>query len=328
MYYNPDKVLNVRQGKVRDVLETEDHILLIATDRISAFDVVMPEEIPGKGELLTRLSIFWFNYFRQIPNHLSSMGGDQYGEIFSPYLTANKSPDRGREWELWDRMTVCKKAKVIPIEFVVRGYITGSMWKSYCEARGNSPHSHIYPPYPFCGIDIPGGMKHCEEFPEPIFTPATKAEAGQHDENISFDKSVDICQQFLGWPRDAALQLMKELRNRSIFIYNEARTHAITRGIIIADTKFEYGFIEEDGRKKVVLIDEMLTPDSSRFWLLENYETGRDQDSYDKQILRNYLQSIVDKGEWNKKAPGPSLPSELKEKILARYKDIVERLMG
>lgn len=315
MNYNSDKILNVRQGKVRDVLETKDHILLVATDRISAFDVVMPEEIPGKGELLTKLSHWWFEYFEQIPNHLTEIDIDEFNDIFTPDAVYAIGKDLPQKYAM-DRTTVCKKAKVIPIEFVVRGYITGSLWKDYDRC-----------PRQLLGIDMPLRMKHCEEFPQPIFTPATKAPAGQHDENISFEKSVEICQEFLGWTTDAARQLMKELRERSINIYKEARTHAITRGIIIADTKFEYGIIEEDGRKQVVLIDELLTPDSSRFWSLEDYETGREQDSYDKQILRNYLQTLVDNDKWDKKAPGPSLPSELKEKILARYKDIVDRLM-
>lgn len=351
--YNSDKILNARHGKVRDVLETKDHILLIATDRISAFDVVMPDEIPGKGELLTKLSRWWFDYFKQIPNHLTRIVDSDFYEIFPdetlvegdlhcyPPLSPGEREAAGLKGRrsMWGRLTVCKKAKVIPLEFVVRGYITGSLWKDYEGKMGHVGPSKpsgmgrakmrpavYYPPYTFCGLNIDRGMKHCQEFPEPIFTPATKAPIGEHDENISFAKSIDICQGFFGWPKDAARQLMKELRKKSIKIYKEARTHAMTRGIIIADTKFEFGVIEEEGRKQIVLIDELLTPDSSRFWSLEDFETGRSQDSYDKQILRNYLMTIVDKKQWDMKAPGPSLPSDLKDKILSRYRDIYDRL--
>jgi len=288
----------IRHGKVRDIIEYDtDHLILLATDRISAFDVVMPTLIPDKGKLLTKISGKWFEFFKQIPNAICSVDQSFFLEDFS---------------EVLDRISVQRKAKVLPIEFVVRGYFEGSLWHEY--SHGHKATVAHY--------SIVSGMKHCEELLEPIFTPSTKAEVGQHDENITFEKSVDICADFLGWKKDAALQLMKSLKSLSIRIYSEARAHAITRGIIIADTKFEFGYM--DG--KIVLIDELLTPDSSRFWSLENYEVGRSQDSMDKQILRNYLQNLVNEGKWNKQSPGPNLPDDLVERIIDRYNEIYEKL--
>ncbi len=303
----------VRKGKVRDVVELDNKtLLLVATDRISAFDVVMPTLIPGKGKILTEISKKWFQYFSQVPNPWTDISYSLATRVFGSEVD-----------DIMKRMMVCRKARVIPIEFVVRGYMAGSLWKEYQESPWHIPKNSSLCFRKECETG-PKMLKQCEALSEPIFTPATKAVVGQHDENISFEESVKVCAEFLSWSQDAALELMKTLSALSIRIYNEARAHTLTRGIIIADTKFEFGFVNDT----VVLIDELLTPDSSRFWLLSDYEIGRDQDSYDKQILRNYLETLVSEGKWDKTAPAPELPQEIVDKIIRRYEEIYDKLWG
>jgi len=280
--------LPVRRGKVRDVYDLGDRLLIVATDRISAYDVIMPTPIPDKGRLLTGLSLWWFDFLADItPNHLVTADVAR----MPPPASAHADILRGRSM-------LCHKARVFPVECVVRGYLAGSGWKEY-GASGT-----------VCGVKLPAGLKQCGALPEPIFTPATKAEAG-HDENISFEKSCEI----IG--RDAAMTL----RNRSIAIYKKAAEYARTRGIIIADTKFEWG--SADGR--IILVDEVLTPDSSRFWPADGYGPGRDQPSFDKQFLRNWLDTLKD---WKRTPPGPVLPADIVASTRAKYVEAYERLTG
>jgi len=275
-----------RSGKVRDIYELPDQLLIVATDRISAFDVVMPNGIPDKGRVLTQISAFWFNLLSDLtPNHLIS--------------TALKDlPDDCRDEELDGRFMLCRKCKVVPIECVVRGYLAGSGWKEYKESGA------------VCGIVLPAGLKQCSELPEPIFTPSTKAQRG-HDENISFDQAAEI----------VGLDVMTQLRDRSLEVYKRGRTYAAERGIILADTKFEWG---TDERGELRLIDEVLTPDSSRFWPADQYKPGRDQPSFDKQFLRDYL----DKIKFNRTPPGPILPADIVQKTRAKYIEAFTRLTG
>jgi len=275
-----------RSGKVRDIYELPDQLLIVATDRISAFDVVMPNGIPDKGRVLTQISAFWFNLLSDaVPNHLIS--------------TALKDlPDDCRDEELDGRFMLCRKCKVVPIECVVRGYLAGSGWKEYKESGA------------VCGIVLPAGLKQCSELPEPIFTPSTKAQRG-HDENISFDQAAEI----------VGLDVMTQLRDRSLEVYKRGRTYAAERGIILADTKFEWG-TDEHGELR--LIDEVLTPDSSRFWPADQYKPGRDQPSFDKQFLRDYL----DKIKFNRTPPGPILPADIVQKTRAKYIEAFTRLTG
>ena len=279
----------VRRGKVRDIYDLGDEVLLVATDRISAYDVVLPTPIPGKGEMLTRISNFWFGLFdRDVPHHLIEIIG-------------NKAPAGLEEHigQLRGRTMRCKKTKVVPIECVVRGYLAGSGWSEYQKSGS------------VCGIKLPPGLKQCDKLPEPIFTPATKEETG-HDENISFERACEI----------VGATTMNTLRDRSIAIYNKAAQYARTRGIIIADTKFEFG--ERGG--ELLLIDEVLTPDSSRFWPAEKYASGRDQESFDKQYVRNYLTTLVQAGKWNKTPPGPELPPEIVANTAAKYREAMRLL--
>lgn len=256
----------VRRGKVRDVYDLGDQVLLVATDRISAYDVVLPTPIPGKGVILTRISKFWFEFFADsVPHHLI----DVVEDVAPPGLEDHLSQLHGRTMR-------CRKTKVVPIEFVVRGYLAGSGWKDYQRTGA------------VCGITLRPGLRQCERLDEPIFTPSTKAEAG-HDENITYE---DAC-------RLVGDDVMALLRDRSISLYEKAAEYARSRGIIIADTKFEWGL--RDG--EYLLIDEVLTPDSSRFWPADVYEPGRDQDSFDKQYVRNYLTTLVEAGKWNKTPP-------------------------
>jgi phosphoribosylaminoimidazole-succinocarboxamide synthase len=281
--------ISVRHGKVRDVYDLGDRLLLVATDRISAYDVVMPTAIPGKGRMLTELSRFWFEFFgSSVPNHFIEVIEDQAPDGLEAYLD-----------QLRGRTTVCRKGKVVPIECVVRGYLAGSGWKEYKATRS------------VCGVKLPSGLAQCEQLPEPIFTPATKADEG-HDENISFERACEI----------AGKDVMTTLRDRSLDLYTRARAHAAERGIIIADTKFEFGFVDGE----YLLIDEVLTPDSSRFWPADEYETGRDQDSFDKQYVRNYLTTLVEAGKWDKTPPGPHLPEEIVRNTAAKYREACERL--
>ncbi|NPA95528.1 MAG: phosphoribosylaminoimidazolesuccinocarboxamide synthase [Thermodesulfobacteria bacterium] len=278
----------IHRGKVRDLYECGDNILMVATDRISAFDVVFNEPVPDKGRVLTQISLFWFDRLKDmVPNHLVEWDVDKFPPELAPYRS-----------ELEGRSVIVKKAKPLAIECIVRGYITGSGWKEYLKTGA------------VCGIKLPEGLKESEKLPEPIFTPSTKAEIGEHDENISFEKACEIVGE------DTANQV-KEL---SLSIYKDASEYALSKGIIIADTKFEFGFI--DGR--LCLIDEVLTPDSSRFWPLDSYKPGGPQPSFDKQFVRDYLESIG----WDKKPPAPPLPPDIIEKTRKRYLEAYERITG
>lgn len=276
------------RGKVRDIYEVDDYLLLVSTDRLSAFDVIMNQGIPYKGMVLTKISEFWFNLTSDvIPNHLITSNVSQYPEVCSEYSD-----------ELNGRSMLVKKAKVVPIECIVRGYISGSGWKDY-QATGK-----------ISGIDLPEGLKESEKFSEPLFTPSTKAEIGQHDENISADQALDITDE----------KTFNILKSKSLEVYNKVSEFALKKGIIIADTKMEFGTLEND----VILVDELLTPDSSRFWSLDKYEKGRGQESFDKQFVRDYLLSI----KFNKQPPAPDLPEDIIQKTSEKYLDIYKRLTG
>jgi phosphoribosylaminoimidazole-succinocarboxamide synthase len=276
----------IKRGKVRDIYDVDDKMLLIATDRISAYDVVMPDPIPGKGEILTRISLFWFNVMADIvENHLITSDVASFPAACRPYADALKG-----------RSMLVKKAKPLPIECVVRGYISGSGWKSYQEDGT------------VCGISLPSGLKESEQLPEPIFTPSTKEEQGAHDINISFDEAVGI----------VGAELAETVRDLSLAIYKKGASLAAEKGIIIADTKFEFGKFGD----QLILIDEVLTPDSSRFWPKETYQPGGPQNSYDKQYLRDYLTSI----QWNKTPPAPSLPDEVIVNTRRKYMEALTSL--
>lgn len=275
------------RGKVRDIYDAGENLLMVATDRISAFDFILPDEIPFKGEVLNRISAFWFDKFADIvPNHLVSIDPADFPEEFAEY----------RDY-LAGRAMLVKKAQTIPIECIVRGYLTGSGKKTYDE-NGT-----------VCGIQLPEGLTEASKLPEPLFTPSTKAEIGDHDENISFER----CAQIVG--EDVAAQL----RDASLAIYNAAAEYAATRGIIIADTKFEFGFI--DG--KLAIIDECLTPDSSRFWPAEGYSEGHVQPSFDKQYVRDWLRA-----NWDMTGEPPHLPAEVIEGASKRYQEAYEIITG
>lgn len=302
----------LRKGKVRDVYDLPagnngPRLLIVATDRISAFDVVMPTPIAGKGRLLTELSLFWLRFIEKkgiCTTHLIS------GDVDAVPGSAFPAGGTTRE-DLSGRITIARKARVIPIECVVRGYLEGSGWKEY-QATGS-----------VCGVRLPSGLRQCDKLPEPIFTPATKEELGKHDENISFERACEV----VGKPT------METLRRFSLEIYKAASEHAAARGIIIADTKFEFGHVVDananvDTKSDPILIDEALTPDSSRFWPKASYAPGKAQLSYDKQFLREYLESLVAKGAWNKQAPGPALPEEISSKTLAKYREARDALIA
>ncbi len=268
-------------GKVREIYEAgEDALVMVASDRISAFDVVLPEPIPDKGKVLTQMSIFWF---------------ETTGDIVPNHFLDEDVPE-----EVAGRAIRVKRLQMYPVECVVRGYITGSGWKEYQETGE------------VCGIKLPVGLRESDQLPEPIFTPATKAEIGEHDENVSFERACEIV---------GSRPLMEELRRASIELYEHARTHAAGRGIILADTKFEFG---STPGCEVVLGDEVLTPDSSRFWPADDYEPGRGQKSFDKQFVRDWLQ---EQG-WDKEPPAPPLPADVIEGTTARYRDAYERITG
>ena len=273
------------RGKVRDIYDLGDELLIIATDRISTFDVVLPTPIPGKGEVLTRMSRFWFDRI-----------GDIVGSQVSDKTLADVVSDK--EWveRIGDRATIAKKAKPLPVEAIVRGYLSGSGWKEY-QREGT-----------VCGIKLPEGLKESSKLPETIFTPSTKAEIGEHDENISFEKTVEL----IG--RDLA----EKVRDISIRIYDESAAYARERGIIIADTKFEFGLIGDE----LILIDEVLTPDSSRFWPVDGYEPGHAQPSFDKQYVRDWL---IGEG-WDKEPPAPELPDDVVKNTAAKYEEALKRL--
>jgi phosphoribosylaminoimidazole-succinocarboxamide synthase len=295
-----------RQGKVRDVYElpgeggSPARLLIIASDRVSAFDVVLPTPIPGKGRILTEVSAWWFKFIEDRGLARTHMLSTDVNEIpSSAFATFGNEHMRG---QLAGRITIGRKCAVIPIECVVRGYLEGSGWKDYQREGAVS------------GVRLPVGLKQCDRLPEPIFTPATKAPQGEHDENVDF---AEACRR-VGTP------LMNMLRERSLAIYSAASAYALERGIIIADTKFEFGLVE--GSDEPVLIDEVLTPDSSRFWPADAYSPGRAQPSFDKQYLREYLETLVAEGKWNKSAPGPELPRHIVEQTLARYVEARDRL--
>ena len=276
----------VSRGKVRDIYAVDDRLLLIATDRISAFDCVLSPGIPGRGVILTQLSNFWFNRFGDVPNHLLITDRARFPK---PYC------DHG---ELDRRSVLVRRLEPIPVECVARGYLSGSGWKEYRD--GGS----------VCGIRLPAGLRESDRLPEPIFTPATKATEG-HDENIGFDRAVEI----------VGGRIAELLRDLTLRLYREAAAYALERGIIIADTKFEFG-LDPDGR--LVWMDEALTPDSSRFWPADAYEPGHGQPSYDKQYLRDWLEA----SGWNKQPPGPVLPPAVVEGTLDRYREAYRQLTG
>ena len=274
-------------GKVRDIYDCGDSLLMVASDRISAFDFILPDEVPHKGEILSRISAFWFEKFSDIiPNHLISMDPADYPAEYAQYSAY-----------LLGRSMLVKKAKTIPIECIVRGYLTGSGKKTY-DAEGT-----------VCGIKRPEGLTEASQLPEPIFTPSTKAELGDHDENISFERCAEIVGQ----------ELAEKIRDASLAIYKAASEYAATRGIIIADTKFEFGLIDGE----LTLIDEALTPDSSRFWPAEGYVEGQVQPSYDKQYVRDWL-----KANWDMLGEPPHLPSEVMSGTSERYQEAYQILTG
>jgi len=285
---NFSKLKLFAKGKVRDIYEVGDNLLLVSTDRISAFDVIMGQAIPYKGMVLTKISDFWFNYTKDvIPNHFITTNVDEYPSECKDYVD-----------DLRGRSMLVKKAKVVPIECIVRGYITGSGWKDYL-ATGE-----------ISGIKLAGGLQESEKFPNPIFTPSTKAEIGEHDENISAEQAMKITDE----------NTFKILEEKTLKIYKKASEFALEKGIIVADTKMEFGFYNND----IILVDELLTPDSSRFWSVDKYEKGRGQESYDKQFVRDYLLSI----NFNKQPPPPELPDEIIKKTSEKYLDIYEKLTG
>jgi len=277
------------RGKVRDLYQVDDdHLLMVASDRLSAFDVVMPQAIPGKGEVLTRVSNFWFaRTAALVPNHLAAIPVDAV------------VTDPAERAALGDRAVVVRRMKTLAVEAIVRGYLIGSGWKDY-QATGA-----------VCGIRLPPGLVQAERLPEPIFTPSTKAELGTHDENVSFEQVAERI----------GPELAEQVRDVSLRVYAESAAYALERGIIIADTKLEFG-LDEAGR--LHLIDEVLTPDSSRFWPADQYRLGISPPSFDKQFVRDYLETL----DWDKTPPGPKLPDEIIERTAAKYREAEERLTG
>ena len=283
----PDLKL-VNRGKVRDIFDLGEHLLIVTSDRISAFDVIMNEGIPNKGFVLTQISKFWFDQMQDIiPNHVIATDIAEFPSETHKYRD-----------QLEGRSMLVKKAKPLPVECIVRGYISGSGWKEY-QKQGS-----------ICGIPLPAGLVESQQLPTPIFTPSTKAELGEHDENISFDKVVELC----------GLEMAESVRKATLAIYERARNIADGKGIIIADTKFEFGLYEGE----LIWIDEALSPDSSRFWPKDQYQPGGAQPSFDKQFLRDYLETL----DWGKKAPAPSLPEEIVRKTGEKYMEALTRLTG
>jgi phosphoribosylaminoimidazole-succinocarboxamide synthase len=280
----------IKEGKVREIYDNGDSLIMVATDRISAFDVILKNQVTDKGKVLTQMSKFWFNYTTDVVrNHMLSTDVEDMPEFF-------------RTDEFRGRSMLCRKLKMIPIECIVRGYITGSGWASY-QKNGT-----------VCGIHLPEGLRECEKLPNPIYTPSTKAEIGDHDENISFEQSIDVLEKvFPGRGREYA----EKIRDYTILLYRKCSEYALSRGIIIADTKFEFG-LDEEGN--VVLGDEMLTPDSSRFWPLAGYEPGRSQPSFDKQFVRDWLKAHPD-SDYN-------LPQEVIDKTISKYREAYQLLTG
>ena len=280
----------IKEGKVREIYDNGDSLIMVATDRISAFDVILKNKVTNKGKVLTQMSKFWFDYTRDLlPNHMLSVDVKEMPEFF-------------RQPQYEGRSMMCRKLTMLPVECIVRGYITGSGWASYQE-NGT-----------VCGIKLPGGLVESDKLPEPIYTPSTKAEIGLHDENISFEESVKVLEKiYPGKGADYAAQI----KDKTIALYKKCAEYALSKGIIIADTKFEFG-LDENGN--VVLGDEMLTPDSSRFWPLEGYEAGKGQPSFDKQFVRDWLKANPDNDLL--------LPEEVVEKTVAKYKEAFELLTG
>ncbi|MEE8482524.1 MAG: phosphoribosylaminoimidazolesuccinocarboxamide synthase [Acidiferrobacterales bacterium] len=277
----------IHKGKVRDIYQVDgDHLLIVTTDRLSAFDVILPQPIPGKGAILTATSNFWFERFKDVVrNQLSDK------------TLAEVVPDDKERAPLEGRSIVVKKLNALPVEAIVRGYLIGSGWKDYQKTGA------------VCGITLPKGLQMADKLPEAIYTPSTKADVGKHDENIDFESTVKILGQ----------ELAEQVRDVSLKLYREAASYALGRGIIIADTKFEFG-TDNDGN--LVLIDEVLTPDSSRFWPANEYKVGTSPPSFDKQYVRDYLETL----DWDKKAPGPSLPPEVIEQTASKYREALRRL--
>lgn len=280
-------IRKIKSGKVRELFELGDRLVMVATDRISAFDCILPNGIPRKGEVLTQISFFWFDRFRSLaPNHLVAGAKDPLPPELQPFSA-----------QLARRTMIVKKARPLPIECVVRGYLAGSGWKEYKASQS------------VCGIKLPAGLHESSELPQPIFTPATKAETG-HDINISFKEAAEL----------AGADIAEKARDISLKLYQQGRDYARERGIIIADTKFEFGIFEN----QLILIDEVLTPDSSRFWPASEYKPGRGQPSFDKQFVRDYLESV----DWDKSPPAPALPPDIIAKSQSKYLEAYERLTG
>jgi phosphoribosylaminoimidazole-succinocarboxamide synthase len=284
---NLSSLKRIHQGKVRDIYEIdEQHMLIVTTDRLSAFDVVLPDPIPGKGSVLTRISKFWFEKTRHIvPNHTTD------------YPLERAVPNPEERAAIADRSMVVKRLRALPIEAVVRGYLIGSGWRDYQETGS------------VCGIALAQGLRQADRLPEPLFTPATKADVGAHDENISYEQMVTL----------VGRGVAEQVRATALALYSFAAEHARARGIIIADTKFEFG-LDEAGH--LTLIDEALTPDSSRFWPMDTYEPGKSPPSFDKQFVRDYLETLT----WDKRAPGPKLPQEIIDQTAAKYAEALQRL--
>lgn len=280
----------IKEGKVREIYDVDDALIMVATDRISAFDVILKNKVTKKGTVLTQMSKFWFNYTKDImPNHMLSTDVNDMPEFFrKPEFTGNSM--------------LCKKLNMIPIECIVRGYITGSGWASYKESGK------------VCGIQLPEGLKESEKLPEPIYTPSTKAEIGDHDENISFEQSIEVLEK--AFPTKGK-EYAEKIRDYTIALYSKCADYALSKGIIIADTKFEFG-VDENG--EIVLGDEMLTPDSSRFWPLDGYEAGHSQPSFDKQFVRDWLKANPE-SDYN-------LPQEVIDKTIAKYLEAYTMLTG
>ena len=279
-------IKKLRSGKVREVFDLGETLLFVATDRLSAFDVILPDPIPQKGAVLNQLSAFWFKRFDQIDNHFVTANFDEFPRELASYRD-----------QLAGRSMIVRKTKPLPVECVVRGYLAGSGWKEYQKTQS------------VCGEKLPAGLKLASPLPEPIFTPATKSDAG-HDENIDMNE----CRRILGD------EVAKRVRDLSLQIYSAGRDHAARHGIIVADTKFEFGWLDDN----LLLIDECLTPDSSRFWPKDQYAVGQSPPSFDKQFVRDYLETL----DWDKTPPGPKLPPEVIEKTSAKYMEAFERLSG
>lgn len=278
----------INRGKVRDIYAAgDDHLIIVTSDRLSAFDVVLPDPIPGKGAVLTALSLFWFERFNDlVPNQLTDRKLEEF--------LSEEEVEQVR-----GRALLVKKLKPLPIEVIVRGYIIGSGWKDY-QKTGK-----------VCGIALPEGLQQAQQLPEPIFTPSTKAELGEHDENISYEQAVELVGE----------EIAQKVRDTALAIYKQAAAYAREQGIIIADTKMEFG-TDADGN--IVLIDEVLTPDSSRFWPADSYQVGQSPQSFDKQYVRDYLETL----DWDKQAPGPSLPEHVLQETAAKYREAQRRLTG